>query len=105
MTWTQQRRLVNSLSGRAQEKKRETRRLRASLKVWTSSCLGSPEAIVWLFAAGAWWGAGRSGTREKGSKRRSTIAAINTSLLAWQLVNRELKLTRTSVEQPVDGQR
>jgi hypothetical protein len=105
VSWTQQRRLVRSLSSRAQEKKREARRLRASLKGWTSSYLGSPEAITWLFAAGAWWAAGRTGTREKGSKRRSAIAAVNTSLLAWQLVNRELKLTRTSVEQPVDSQR
>ncbi len=105
MTWTKQRQLVSSLADRAQEQKREARRVRSNLKGWLASYLGSPETLVWLFAAGSFWGAGGSATAAKSGKRRSMMAVINTSLLAWQLVNRELKLADPATSNSSEEQR
>ncbi len=94
MTWTAQRRLVNLLSEQAHDQKREAKRVRNALHEWMSSYLGSREALVWLFAIGALSAAGRSSAADSSSARRLLIAAINTSLLAWQLVNRQFVLNK-----------
>ena len=104
MTWAQQRRLVNSLSDRADEKKREARRVRGSLRGWMSSHLGSIETLAWVFAMGSLWAVGRSPPGEVGATRRSLVSVVNTSLLAWQLVNRQLGLTQPAADPPSDGQ-
>lgn len=105
MTWTRQRQLVKSLSHRALQKKRAARRCRAGLTERLSSYLGSPEVLAWMFAAGTWWAAGSSASREKGGKRRSAMAAINTSLLAWQLINREFSMPSTTADKALEAQR
>jgi hypothetical protein len=92
MTWTQQRQLVKALSARVQEKKRDAVRVHGNLKAWTTNYLGSPETLAWMFALGSFWAAGRSPETVSSAKRRSLVATINTSLLAWQLVNRQVKL-------------
>jgi len=105
VTWTKQRRLVNSLSDRAQDKRREARRARETLHGWMNSYLGSAEALAWLFAIGAFAAAGRSTAAESSAARRLTMAAINTSLLAWQLVNRQLKFAQPAAGIPSEVQR
>lgn len=100
MTWTQQRQRVDLLSDRAQAKRREARRVRSNLKGWMTSYLGSVETLAWLFAAGTFWAVGRSSAVESSATRRSIFAALNTSLLVWQLVNRRVKFAR-----PVTGNR
>jgi hypothetical protein len=105
MTWTQQRQLVKSLSGRVVEKKRDARRAHDDMKGWMSSYLGSLETLTWLFAVGSFLAAGRSSTAESGATRRALVAAINTSLFAWQLVNRQVVIARPSADQPSEGQR
>jgi hypothetical protein len=105
VTWAQQRQLVRSLSDRAQDKRREARRVRSNLKGWTTNYLGSAETLVWLFAAGSFWAAGRSSTTESSAARRSMMAVINTSLLAWQLVHRQFELAQPTVNHPPEEQR
>lgn len=105
MTWTQQRQLVNSLSGRAQDKRREARRVGGNLKGWVSGYLGNVETLVWLFAAGSFWAAGRSSTAAGSATRRSVMSAVNTSLLAWQLVHRQLNFARPIAGDPSEEQR
>ncbi len=92
MTWTQQRQLVNSLSGQAQDRRREARLFRGKLKGWMTNYLGSVETLAWLFATGTFWAAGRSSAGASGGTRRSIVSVVNTSLLAWQLVNRQFDL-------------
>jgi hypothetical protein len=92
MSWAQQRRHVNSLSDRALGKIRDARRVRDELNGWMTSYLGSLETLAWVFALGSFWAAGRSTPVESSSTRRSLIAVVNTSLLAWQLVNRQIEL-------------
>lgn len=91
MTWTQQRDLVNSLSGRAQGKRREASLISGQLTDCMKSYLGSVEALVWSFAAGSLWAVGRSPVAENGAARASVMSAINKCLLVWQLVHRQLK--------------
>ena len=105
MTWTQQRQRVNSLSNRAQEKRREARRFRGNLKGWMSSYLGSVETLAWLFAAGSFWAAGRSSVVAGGIARRSVVTAVNTSVLAWHMLHRQLKFVQSVVGNPADEQR
>lgn len=105
MKWTQQRRLVDLLSDRAQDKRREARRIRANLHGWTTSYLGSVETLVWLFAAGSFWASGRSSAAESSTTRGSMIAAINTSFLAWQLIHRQLKFAQPTADHPSEEQR
>jgi hypothetical protein len=45
-----------------------------------------------MFAFGSFWTDGRSPATESSANRRSLVATINTSKLAWQLVNRQVKL-------------
>ena len=104
MTWAQQRRLVNSLSDGVEEKKREVRRVRGNLRGWMSSYLGSIETLAWAFAMGSLWAVGHSPPGEVGATRRSLVSVVNTSLLAWQLVNRQLGLTQPAVDPPSDDQ-
>jgi hypothetical protein len=105
VTWTEQRRLVNLLSDRATGKRREAGRVGENLKAWMTSYIGSVETLVWLFAAGSFWGAGRSPVGKSSAARRSMIAAFNTSLLAWQLVHRQLELTRPKADIPPEEPR
>jgi hypothetical protein len=105
MTWTQQRQLVNSLSDRAQDKKRDARRLRGKLKGWMSSYFGRPETLAWTFAMGSFWAAAGSSAAKSGATGRSLIAAINTGLLAWQLVHRQVILAQPAANQPSEEQR
>lgn len=105
MTWTQQRQLVNSLSSRAQEKRLEARHVGGNLKGCMASYLGSVETLVWLFAAGSFWAAGRSTAVASSGTRRSMIAAINTSLLAWQLVHRQIELAQPIAVSPSEESR
>jgi hypothetical protein len=100
MSWAQQRQHVNSLSEQALGKIRDARRVRDELKSWTSSYLGSLETLAWVFAIGSFWAAGRSTPVESSATRRSLIAVVNTSLLAWQLVNRQVELARPSAVHP-----
>ena len=105
MTWTQQRQLVKSLSDQAQHKKRDAARIQSNLNEWMKSYLGSVETLVWLFAAGSFWAAGRSSVAASGATGRSMVSVINTSLLAWQLANRQIELAPpiagdTSEEKP-----
>jgi hypothetical protein len=105
MTWAQQRQLVKSLSDRAQDKRREARHVRDNLTVWMTSSLGSLETLAWVFAMGSFWAAGRSTAAANGGERRSLIAAVNTSLLAWQLVNRQVVLAHPAADRPSKAQR
>lgn len=105
MTWTQQRQLVKSLSDRAQNKRRKARHIRGNLKAWMTSYLGSVETVVWLFAAGSFWAAGRSSPVESGSARRSIMAVIHTSFLAWQLVHRQLEIALPAAGNPPEDPR
>jgi hypothetical protein len=100
MTWAKQRQLVKMLSDRAQEKRRQARHVRGNMKAWMSSYLGNLETLAWIFAMGSFWAAGRSPAKENSAARRSMMAAINTSLLAWQLVNRQV-----NIPQPTSGYR
>ena len=104
MTWAQQRQLVKSLSEGVQDKKAEARRVRGYLTGWMRSYLGSLEALAWVFAMGSLWAAGRSPPAEVGAKRRSLMSVVNTSLLAWQLVNRQMELVQSAADPPSDGQ-
>ena len=104
MTWAQQRQLVKSLSDGVQDKKTEARRVRGNLRGWMSSYLGSIETLAWAFAMGSLWAAGHSPPAEVGAARRSLISVVNTSLLAWQLVNRQVELAQPAAELPSDGQ-
>ena len=104
MTWAQQRQLVKSLSDGVQDKKAEARRVRGYLKGWMRRYPGSLEALAWVFATGSLWAVVRSPPAEVGAKRRSLISAVNTSLLAWQLANRQMELVQSAADQPSDGQ-
>jgi hypothetical protein len=100
VTWTQQRQLVDSLSGQALEQKHAVRRIRGNLKAWTTNYLASPETLAWIFASGCLWASGRSPTQESGSKGRSMVAVINSSWLVWQLANRQFKLLPLRTDTP-----
>lgn len=104
MTWAQQRQLVNSLSDGAEEKRREARRVRGNLRGWMSSYLGSIDTLAWVFAMGSLWAAGNLPPAKVGATRRTLISVLNTSLLAWQLVIRQMKLTQPAANPPFDGQ-
>jgi hypothetical protein len=98
MSWAQQRQHVNSLSDQALGKIRDARRVRDELNGWMTSYLGSLETLAWVFATGSLWAAGRSTAVESSATRRSLIAVVNTSLLAWQLVNRQVELAHPSAD-------
>lgn len=100
VTWSKQRRLVNALSGRALQKRREARQIRGRLGVMIRVRLGSVDALTWVFAMGSLWAARRSPAAEGGGKGRSMIAAINTSLFAWQLINRQLDIAKPEATNP-----
>lgn len=105
MTWTQQKQLVEMLSARASEKKRQARRARGNLKLWLGSTLGSLDTLAWTFAIGAWWAAGRTSAPETTAIRRSVVAAFNAVWLAWQFINRQVKLAQPNADNAVEGQR
>lgn len=105
MTWMQQRQLVNLLSDRAQGNTRDARRLRGKLKNRLSSYLGSPETLAWMFAIGSFWAAGGSSATKSSARRRSLFAAINTTLLAWQLVSRQVVAAQPAADQLSEEQR
>jgi hypothetical protein len=105
MTWLQQRRLVDSLSEQAQDKKRDAGRVRDKLKGWMTGYLGRLETLAWVFAMGSFWAAGRSSAAESSAKRRSLIATVNTTLLAWQLINRQIELAQPTAAHPSEEQR
>ncbi|MGB5246624.1 MAG: hypothetical protein WBM54_05075 [Woeseia sp.] len=100
MSWSQQRQLVKSLADQAQDKKREASRVRGNLHNWVASYLGNVETLAWVFAMGTFFAAGRSPAAKSSATRRSMIAAVNTSLLAWQLVNRKVTLAQPAADQP-----
>jgi hypothetical protein len=105
MTWAQQRQRVKSLSDRAQDKKRDARRVRGKLKGWMAGYLGRFETLAWVFAMGSLWAAGRSSASESSATRRSLIAGINTALLAWQLVSRQVVLAQPAADHPPEEPR
>jgi hypothetical protein len=105
MTWTQQKQLVEMLSERASDKKRQARRARGNLKLWLGSSLGGLDTLAWTFAIGAWWAAGRRSGPKTTAIRRSVVAGFNAVWLAWQFINRQVKLVQPNVENAVEGQR
>jgi hypothetical protein len=67
--------------------------------------LGSVETLAWLFAMGSFWAAGRSTAAESSTTRRSLVATINTTLLAWQLINRQVTLAQPAPDPASEEQR
>lgn len=67
---------------------------RARIRVWKHKTFGSMEALALFFAAGAIWGfaGGRDHPEKSDSQKRRTKSAlagvVNSSLLAWRLLNR-----------------
>ena len=86
MTVARQQALVQEWSARATGWRAKRLAHRAAIHDWKQRRFGNLGALVWAFAAGAWWGAGRDLDPRKAKATKKYVGLANTILLAWRLL-------------------
>ena len=83
-----QKALVRRLSKLAAARSCEAAAHRKVVRNWKRDRIGTTGTLVWFFAAGVLWGAGRGrGAKKSAGLPRLAVGAANTSLLTWRFLN------------------
>lgn len=82
-----QKAVVRKIGALAATRSREAAGHRQVIQTWKREHIATPGTLVWFFAAGAMWCAGKSKGNKDGARlSRLAIGAANTSLLVWRFV-------------------
>jgi len=87
MNWRKQKNIVDRLAATAQDDADKMTLHRNALRTWSERTFGNANGLAWSFAAGTAWGLARRSGASKSQVRRTAVAAANTSLFAWRVIN------------------